>query len=112
MSEAEVARLLLRRQRLRLRRDTLSSAIAELDARIGEGMAQTLGRCPRLSRRETEVLRLVQQCRMNKEIAETLHLSVRGVKFHVSNLLAKFGVTSRRELAQASITGIARGAGA
>jgi DNA-binding CsgD family transcriptional regulator len=34
----------------------------------------------------------------NKEIAARLNISERTVKFHVSNLLAKFGVERRQEL--------------
>ena len=33
-----------------------------------------------------------------KEVAERLHISERTVKFHVSNLLAKFGVRRRADL--------------
>lgn len=50
------------------------------------------------SRREMEVLRLVRQGLANKEIAHTLNISERTVKFHVSALLLKFNVTERRNL--------------
>ena len=52
----------------------------------------------RLSRREHEVLRGVCQNLANKEIASNLNISERTVKFHVSALLAKFGVRGRVEL--------------
>ncbi len=52
-----------------------------------------------LSRREREVLVAVSNNLANKEIASLLSLSERTVKFHVSSLLAKFGVTRRGELA-------------
>jgi DNA-binding NarL/FixJ family response regulator len=48
--------------------------------------------------RETEVLELVKQRLSNKEIATILDLSEKTVKFHLSNILAKFGAESRREL--------------
>jgi len=51
-----------------------------------------------LSPREKEVLRAVTENLANKEIACQLCISVRTVKFHVSALLAKFGVTTRSEL--------------
>ena len=51
-----------------------------------------------LSPREREVLRAVTNNLGNKEIAFQLSISVRTVKFHVSALLAKFGVTSRAQL--------------
>lgn len=53
-----------------------------------------------LSPREHEVLKEVLNRRVNKEIADTLCISVRTVKFHVSSLLAKFGVGSRWDLIQ------------
>jgi DNA-binding NarL/FixJ family response regulator len=51
-----------------------------------------------LSRRETEVLEALLDNLSNKEIAQRLHISERTVKFHVSNLLAKYGVTRRSDL--------------
>jgi DNA-binding NarL/FixJ family response regulator len=51
-----------------------------------------------LSRREQEVLNGLLENLANKELADRLHISVRTVKFHVSNLLAKFGVGRRADL--------------
>jgi DNA-binding CsgD family transcriptional regulator len=51
-----------------------------------------------LSPREREVLQAVTSNLGNKEIAFQLSISVRTVKFHVSALLAKFGVSSRAQL--------------
>lgn len=52
----------------------------------------------RLTRREEEVLGGVMKSLANKEIAATLNLSERTVKFHVSSLLSKFRVRGRMEL--------------
>lgn len=52
----------------------------------------------KLTRREQEVLDGVLNSLANKEIAASLHLSERTVKFHVSSLLAKFRVRGRMEL--------------
>ncbi len=52
----------------------------------------------RLTRREEEVLNGVMRSLANKEIANSLNLSERTVKFHVSSLLAKFRVRGRMEL--------------
>jgi DNA-binding CsgD family transcriptional regulator len=52
----------------------------------------------KLTRREEEVLEGVMKSLANKEIAATLNLSERTVKFHVSSLLAKFRVRGRMEL--------------
>jgi DNA-binding NarL/FixJ family response regulator len=51
-----------------------------------------------LSRREREVLQAVLENLSNKEIAGQLNISERTAKFHVSNLLAKFGVQRRADL--------------
>ncbi|HTS13793.1 MAG TPA: response regulator transcription factor [Candidatus Limnocylindrales bacterium] len=51
-----------------------------------------------LSRREQEVLNGLLENLANKEVADRLHISERTVKFHVSNLLAKFGVRRRADL--------------
>ena len=58
----------------------------------------SVGSPVRLTRREEEVLGGVMKSLANKEIAATLNLSERTVKFHVSSLLAKFRVRGRMEL--------------
>jgi DNA-binding CsgD family transcriptional regulator/tetratricopeptide (TPR) repeat protein len=52
-----------------------------------------------LTARETEVLRLVTAGRSNPEIAAELFISVKTASVHVSNILAKLGVSSRGEAA-------------
>lgn len=51
-----------------------------------------------LSRREQEVCDALLENLSNKEIASRLNISERTVKFHVSNVLAKFGVRRRADL--------------
>jgi len=52
-----------------------------------------------LTDRETDVLRLLAMGQSNKEIAQTLSIGEKTVKTHVSNVLAKLGVTSRTQAA-------------
>jgi DNA-binding NarL/FixJ family response regulator len=52
----------------------------------------------RMSKREQEVLELLMLNLANKEIGTRLHMSERTAKFHVSNLLAKYGVQRRADL--------------
>lgn len=61
-------------------------------------LAMIHGRESPLSRREREILLLVRQKLQNKEIANVLHLSIRTVKMHVSNMLSKLDVDTRNEL--------------
>ncbi len=51
-----------------------------------------------LSSREQQILDLLLENLANKEIASKLNISERTVKFHVSNILAKFGVGRRADL--------------
>ena len=50
-----------------------------------------------LSEREKEMLKLLSTGMSNKEIADTLCLSVRTVKAHMSNIFTKMHVASRSE---------------
>jgi NarL family two-component system response regulator LiaR len=52
-----------------------------------------------LTKRETEVLRLLAQGKANKEIAAALVIGAKTVKTHVSNILGKLGVPSRTQAA-------------
>ncbi len=52
-----------------------------------------------LTMREKEVLLLIADGKTNKEIAEELHISIKTVKTHVSNLLMKCGLDDRTQLA-------------
>jgi DNA-binding CsgD family transcriptional regulator len=60
----------------------------------------SLGSSVKLTRREEEVLGGVMRSLANKEIAASLNLSERTVKFHVSSLLSKFRARGRMELAR------------
>lgn len=52
-----------------------------------------------LSPREREVAHLVAQGRSNREIAEALIVGERTIETHVSSILAKLGLSSRRQIA-------------
>jgi len=53
----------------------------------------------KLSHREMTILAGVAQGKSNSQIAETLHLSEKTVRNHVSTILAKLGLTNRIEAA-------------
>jgi len=52
-----------------------------------------------LTNREKEVLQLIAQGKSNQEIAETLFITLKTVKTHVSNILAKLQVEDRTKAA-------------
>lgn len=54
---------------------------------------------PRLSERETDVLRLVTAGRLNKQIARELGISEKTVKAHLTRVFERLGVTDRTQAA-------------
>lgn len=65
----------------------------------GPGRAASAGPLAGLTPREREVLRLVADGRNNREIAAELFISPKTASVHVSNILAKLGVSSRTQAA-------------
>ncbi|HWY89770.1 MAG TPA: response regulator transcription factor [Solirubrobacteraceae bacterium] len=64
-----------------------------------------------LTRREAEVLPLLQLGRSNAQIAVTLQVGVETVRTHARNIYRKLGVSSRRELAALPAPGPKQGTG-
>jgi DNA-binding NarL/FixJ family response regulator len=62
---------------------------------------------PGLTRREVEILRLVANGLTNGEVAKALFVTEQTVKFHLSNIYRKLGVTNRTEASRwAQLQGI------
>jgi NarL family two-component system response regulator LiaR len=68
-------------------------------AALARGEPVGAGPSEPLSERESEVLRLLARGLTNKDIAQTLFLSVRTVEAHLRSIFAKLGVRSRTEAA-------------
>lgn len=66
-------------------------------AKLVKGVAQPRARSGPLSARERGVLRLVAAGQSNRQIAETLLISERTVKFHVTALFNKLGADNRAQ---------------
>ncbi len=85
------------------RASLLDAAAERAQELLAAGRA--LGAGVNVSRREQEVLDGILQHLANKEIAARLNVSERTVKFHVSSLLAKFGVSDRTALSREAALG-------
>jgi two-component system, NarL family, response regulator LiaR len=57
------------------------------------------GFVPVLTEREREVIKLVAEGQSNRRIAETLTISEKTVKAHISNILGKLGLSDRTQMA-------------
>lgn len=77
--------------------ESLEAVAGKVDQLLQTG--RSLRGSVNLTRRQEEVLSGVMRRLANKEIASSLNLSERTVKFHLSTLLAKFRVHGRMELA-------------
>ena len=58
-----------------------------------------------LTKRELEILKLVQRGRRNREIAQEMGIEDKTVKNHINNIYSKLGITSRVEAMAARIEG-------
>ena len=75
----------------------LVSRIAEASRERGLRRVQGL---PNLTRRELEIIALVEEGLSNKEIAVRLEIEIPTVKTHIHNILEKLQLDGRREAAQ------------
>jgi DNA-binding NarL/FixJ family response regulator len=70
-----------------------------VEATVAESVPhRPVGRTPTLTARELEVLDELLKNLSNKEIARKLRISGRTAKFHVSNVMTKYGVKRRADL--------------
>ena len=84
---------------------TVHSGKSRIPAPVAERLAERMS-APKLTGRETEVLRLIVGGNSNKEIAAALFISEATVKTHINSLLGKLGVSDRT---QAATTALQRG---
>jgi DNA-binding NarL/FixJ family response regulator len=82
-------------------RDMVSDLVETLRGPSNSGMAgaKTMG----LTRRELEVIAAVVEGQVNKDIAQTFHISEYTVKHHLTRIFDKLGVSNRVELAMFAV---------
>ncbi len=76
--------------------DIRKALLEKIDPLIA--MRFRIGNSGRFTERERQIFNLATQGKQNKEIACDLRMSLRTVKFHMTNILEKTGATNRREL--------------
>jgi two-component system, NarL family, response regulator YdfI len=69
----------------------------ELASRVAVARPETETSLDELTPRELEVLSLLAEGKVNKEISSALEISEHTVKFHISSILDKLGVATRTE---------------
>lgn len=77
----------------------LSGAVVEQALTIAQHCRKTSRPTTTLTPRQQEIIPFLLDNKQNKEIANALNVSVRTIKFHISNLLAEFRCKTRVELA-------------
>lgn len=90
---------------------SVANGVPYLDAALASKVMGQIGRKnerrahqrTQLTDRESDVLSEVVAGKRNKDIADTLHISERTVKFHVSTLFKKLRARNRTELAQVAV---------
>lgn len=104
--EAGAISYLLKTARAQEIADAVRAAVrgeAVVDAKVLNKLVQRnrSGRLPHedLTERERQVLALIADGKTNQEIAECLCIGLKTVKTHVSNILAKLGVSDRTQAA-------------
>ncbi|MCO1576443.1 response regulator transcription factor [Crossiella sp. SN42] len=75
----------------------LATRLVELAAAAGEGATSLVANAG-LTAREREVMLLLTAGLSNADMAERLSITVRTVKYHVSNVLGKLGLTGRGQV--------------
>jgi two-component system nitrate/nitrite response regulator NarL len=82
-------------------RDMVSDLVETLrgPSNSGHAGAKTMG----LTRRELEVIAAVVEGQVNKDIAQTFHISEYTVKHHLTRIFDKLGVSNRVELAMFAV---------
>jgi two-component system nitrate/nitrite response regulator NarL len=71
--------------------------VAALFRHVASRAGNGVGHDARVTAREREILELMRHGRSNKEIAESLVISIATVKNHVHNILEKLGATRRQD---------------
>ena len=80
-------------------RPFLAACDAELSAcGVRISGSPTSGNPHGLTAKEQAVTRLVAEGLSNREVAAELYLSTKAIEYHLSNIFAKVGITSRRQL--------------
>lgn len=74
-----------------------------LDGFLGEGSGETSEPRRQLTPREREIVQLIAEGKSNKQVAATLHISVKTAETHRTNIMKKLGMHSVSELVRYAV---------
>ena len=82
---------------------SISKRVIEGYIRVGQSEQEEDEPFEKLTDREREVLQLIAEGRVNREIAELLHISIKTVETHRSHIIEKLNIRNIAELTQYAI---------
>ena len=82
---------------------SVSKRVIDEFVRFGNQEVKDDDRFIKLTDREREVLQLIAEGRVNREIAELLHISIKTVESHRAHIMEKLGIRNIAELTQYAI---------
>ena len=82
---------------------SISKRVIEEFVRVGGRPDRDDDAFEKLTDREREVLQLIAEGRVNREIAELLHISIKTVESHRAHIMEKLGIRNIAELTQYAI---------
>ncbi len=82
---------------------SISKRVIEGYIRVGQSEQEEDEAFEKLTDREREVLQLIAEGRVNREIAELLHISIKTVETHRSHIMEKLDIRNIAELTQYAI---------
>ncbi|MBN2441468.1 MAG: substrate-binding domain-containing protein [Spirochaetales bacterium] len=84
--------------KIRKRLDNFFSKIEEGDHLISERNFESLCSKYDISSREEEIIKLLLEGHINKEISDMIHISKRAVEYHITKIFKKIGASNRFDL--------------
>ena len=82
---------------------SVASVMIENYVEVLDGEGRPTSSCPRLTPREREVLQLIAEGRKTKDIAKTLHVSIKTIESHRKQIMDKLDIHSIAQLTKFAV---------